>query len=145
VRDGMYPNQCKRTHRTSRRLFGEEARSARVHGDGPEGATPASPPQGASFLLGEAPPHAGFLGGPHGPFQAFEPDGAAGAHGLGGLDLGGGRTAVPDGEEELGVLVLAESPVYPVHSLTPHIRSRPTEKPEAAVSILTPFSPTQWS
>src|SRR5918994_5809636 len=71
--------------------------------------------EGAALVLGHAAPDAGVLTGLDGPLQAGFEDLATAADGLGLLDLSDCRAGVPDGEEQLGILVEAGSAVAPVH------------------------------
>src|SRR4051812_31361670 len=70
---------------------------------------------GAPFLFAHPAPDAGVLTGLECPLETLIGHGAAPADGLGLLDLQERRAGRPDGEEQLGVLVAADSTVAPVH------------------------------
>src|SRR5699024_6786999 len=69
----------------------------------------------AALVLAHPAPDAGVLAGLEGPLQAGLDDLAAAADPLGLLDLEQGRTGVPDGEEQLRILVQTRSTMAPVH------------------------------
>jgi two-component sensor histidine kinase len=71
----------------------------------------------APFILARPAPDAGVLPGVDRPAQAFFHHRAAAAHLFGFLDLEERRTAVPDGEEQLGVHLTAGGFVTPVHAV----------------------------
>src|SRR5450631_1205912 len=73
--------------------------------------------EGASFVLGQSAPDSGVLAGLDGPFQAGLNDLTASADGFGFLYLEERRAGVPDGEEQLRVLVQAGSAVAPCHQI----------------------------
>ena len=86
-----------------------EARSS----DGREVRASAFPPELATFLLVEATPHAGVLGGRERPFETFTADGTIAADRFGAGRLRGYETRCPHREEELGIRVPAERVVAP--------------------------------
>src|SRR5690606_726107 len=74
-----------------------------------------APLEGAPLILAHAAPHTGILAGLQRPGQALGDHGATPADGLRLGDLQERRTAVPDVEEQLRVLVTAHRAVSPVH------------------------------
>src|SRR5205823_467832 len=76
------------------------------------------------LVLGEPAPHAALLARGHRPLEALGPDLASHADGLGRRRLDRGRSGVPDGEEELRVLVLASRSMDPLHDPNPPVRPR---------------------
>src|SRR2546425_5575628 len=81
---------------------------------------PAAGPRGAALqraalVLAHPAPDAGVLAAFQRPLQALDDHVAPAAYGLGILDLQQRGPGVPDGEEELWVLVTAGSAVAPVH------------------------------
>src|SRR5262249_12123167 len=82
----------------------------------------AAPLERAPLVFAHAAPDTCVLAALQRPAQALRNDRAAPADGLRLLDLQQSRTGVPDGEEQLRVLVTAEGAVAPVHRSTPLIR-----------------------
>src|SRR5690242_19283917 len=71
--------------------------------------------ESAALVLAHPAPHAGVLAALERPREAVGDDGAAAADGLRLGDLKQRGTTVPNGEEQLGVLVAADRAVAPVH------------------------------
>jgi len=69
----------------------------------------------AALVLGQTAPDARVLTGLDGPLEARVDDRAAAADSLGLVDLQQRRAGVPDGEEQLGVLVETRCAVAPIH------------------------------
>src|SRR5664279_4019270 len=98
--------------RSSRSIPSRTAsRSARSTGPG------ISAFEGASLVFGESTPDSRVLAGLDGPFQAGLNDLTATAYSLGFFYLEKRGAGVPDGEEQLGVLVQAGSAVAPGHQI----------------------------
>ena len=71
--------------------------------------------EGTPLVLGQSTPDSGVLAGLNSPAQTVLSDLTATADGFGLFDLAKRGAGVPDGEEQLGVLVQAGSMVTPSH------------------------------
>src|SRR3954451_4454902 len=92
-------------------------------GSGESGAGPGvAPLEGASLILGKATPDTRVLTGLERPGETFLDHRAASADCLCLLDLQNRGSGIPDGEEQLRVLVTANRAVPPIHWLiSPHL------------------------
>jgi hypothetical protein len=106
-------------------LSGVLAGDARGGSGRASAATNTAALQRTTLVLAHAAPHTGVLAALQSPGQALLGDGATTAYRLRLCDLHQGRSARPDREEQLRVLVAADRVVTPIPGLfTPRVRDR---------------------